>query len=54
VDEFAVHGREMYWLCRTRLSDSTVTGPQLQKALGVPVTRRNISTVRKLADKYGE
>jgi uncharacterized protein (DUF1697 family) len=53
VDDFAVHGREMYWLCRTRMSDSTVTGPQLQKALGAPMTGRNLNTVRKLAEKYG-
>jgi uncharacterized protein (DUF1697 family) len=52
VDDFAVHGREMYWLCRTRMSDSTITGPQLQRALGVPVTSRNLNTVRKLAEKY--
>jgi uncharacterized protein (DUF1697 family) len=52
VDDFAVHGREVYWLCRIRMSDSSITGPQLQKALGMPTTSRNLSTVRKLAEKY--
>ena len=51
VDDFAVHGREMYWLCRARMSDSQVTGPKLARALGMPMTSRNVSTVRKLAEK---
>jgi hypothetical protein len=34
------------------MSDSTITGPRLQKALGVPATSRNLNTVRKLAEKY--
>jgi uncharacterized protein (DUF1697 family) len=54
VDDFAVRGREMYWLCRTRISETTITGPRLAKALGMPMTNRNISTVRKLAEKYAE
>lgn len=52
VDEFHAHGREFYWLCRTRFSDSVVTGPVLAKALAVPTTTRNSTTVRKLAAKY--
>ncbi|HYH81352.1 MAG TPA: DUF1697 domain-containing protein [Longimicrobium sp.] len=51
-DDFAVLGREMYWLARGKLSDSSITGPRLQKALGVPMTNRNLNTVRKLAEKY--
>ena len=54
VDDFAVHGREMYWLARKRLSESTVTGPRLAKALGMQMTNRNVSTVRKLAERYAE
>jgi len=53
-DELAVHGREVYWLCRTRISDSKITGARLEKALGMPVTLRNVTTVRKLAEKYAE
>jgi uncharacterized protein (DUF1697 family) len=52
TDEFRLHGREMYWLCRTRISDSKVTGPRLERALGGPSTSRNITTVRRLAEKY--
>jgi len=53
TDEFHVHGREFYWLCRTRLSDSPLfTGTLLAKTVGVPSTMRNVTTVRKLAAKY--
>ena len=52
MDEFATHARELYWLCRTRVSESKVTGARLEKALGMPATLRNVTTVRKLAAKY--
>jgi uncharacterized protein (DUF1697 family) len=54
TDEFAIHGRELYWLCRARISDSPVTGAKLEKALGMPTTLRNVTTVRKLAARYVE
>lgn len=53
VDAFHAHGREVYWLCRTRFSDSQVPANKLAKAVGVSTTNRNVTTVRKLADKYG-
>ena len=51
TDDFHVHGRELYWWCRTRLSESRVTGALLEKALGAPATFRNVTTVRRLALK---
>ena len=55
VDEFHVHGRELYWLCRKRMSESTITGGVIEKAVGgMPGTNRNVTTVRKLAAKYHE
>jgi uncharacterized protein (DUF1697 family) len=48
-DRFAVHGRELYWWTRGRLSDSRITGAQLEKAMRQPGTSRNLTTVRKLA-----
>jgi uncharacterized protein (DUF1697 family) len=51
VDEFHVNGRELYWWCRTRFSDSKVRPGPLEKASGVG-TNRNVTTVRKLAAKY--
>ncbi len=52
LDEFRVHGRELYWLCRTTISQSKVNGGQLESALDMPTTLRNLTTVRKLAAKY--
>jgi uncharacterized protein (DUF1697 family) len=50
-DEFHVVGRELHWISRVRVSESTVSGPKIARALGGPTTLRNITTVRKLADK---
>lgn len=52
INDFHVHEREAYWLCRTRSSESNFTGAALEKALGMPATMRNITTVKKLAAKY--
>lgn len=52
VDDFQAHGREIYWLCRVRSSDSTISGALLEKTIGMPATMRNSTTVRKLAAKY--
>lgn len=52
TDEFRVEGRELYWLCRTKSMDSIVSGGKLEKAVGMPATFRNVTTIRKLAQKY--
>jgi len=52
IDEFHVSEREVYWLCHKRFSDSPFSGAKLEKALGMPTTLRNLTTVRKLAQKY--
>jgi uncharacterized protein (DUF1697 family) len=52
VDDFRFRGREMYWQCRGRFSDSLVSGSLLAKALGVDATVRNSTTVRKMAEKF--
>lgn len=51
-DEFHLHDREVYWLCRTRMSESVFFGAKLEKTFGMPTTMRNVTTVRKLAAKY--
>jgi uncharacterized protein (DUF1697 family) len=53
VDTLRVHGRELYWLSAKTLGQSSLTGAQLERALGQPGTMRNITTVRRLAAKYG-
>lgn len=52
-DDFRFDGRELYWLRRGRTSDSVFSGAALEKALGMPATLRNTTTVRKLAEKHG-
>ncbi len=52
IDDFDIHEREIYWLCRTKLSESRFSGALLEKAIGMPATLRNITTVKKLAAKY--
>src|SRR5258708_1595203 len=52
TDDFAVRGRELYWLIRTSFSESTVSGGLLEKTLGMPATLRNVNTVRRIAAKY--
>jgi uncharacterized protein (DUF1697 family) len=52
IDDFHVHGREIYWLCKKKQSDSKISNVVMEKALGVKSTLRGVNTVRKLAEKY--
>ncbi len=52
VDDFHIHGREVYWLCRTRFSESEFSGARLEKTLGMQTTLRNVTTIRKITAKY--
>lgn len=52
IDDFHVHGREIYWLCQKKQSDSTFSNAVLEKALGIKSTLRGVNTVRKMAGKY--
>jgi uncharacterized protein (DUF1697 family) len=52
VDDFHIHGREVYWLCRKRQSGSKISNAVLEKAIGQKSTLRGANTVQKLAAKY--
>ena len=52
VDHLNVKGREVYWLCLTKISDSKFYGGLLEKTIGMRTTLRNSNTVKKLAAKY--
>jgi len=52
IDDFHIHGREVYWLCRERQSNSKISNAVLEKALGQKSTMRGANTVRKMAEKY--
>ncbi len=52
-DEFRVIGREYYWLCLVRTSDSKVWIRSEIKALRLPTsTMRNMTSLRKLIAKH--
>ncbi len=52
IDDFHVHGREIYWVCLKKQSDSKISNVTIEKALGVKSTLRGVNTVNKLAEKY--
>ena len=51
LDNFHVHGREVYWLCK-RPSESTFSNAVLEKTLKMQATFRSAKTVARLAAKY--
>ncbi len=52
IDEFEVHGSEVYWYSRKTLTDSKFSGALLEKIIGMPATARNVNTVNRLVAKY--
>ena len=52
IDDFHVHGREVYWLCKLKQSDSKFSNVLFEKTLKVGVTFRGINTVARLSAKY--
>jgi uncharacterized protein (DUF1697 family) len=53
IDDLRLEGRQLYWFCRGRMSDSTISGATIEKTIGEPATVRNITTLRRLAERYG-
>jgi uncharacterized protein (DUF1697 family) len=52
IDDFHVQGREVYWLCRKKQSESTFSNVVLEKTMGRSSTIRGINTIQKMAAKY--
>ena len=52
IDDFAFHGREIYWRCLKKQSESTFSNAALEKNLGVQSTLRGLNTLQKMAQKY--
>jgi len=52
VDDFHIDGREIYWLCTKRQSESTFSNALLEKTVKARSTFRGFNTVQKLAAKY--
>ncbi len=52
IDDFRAVGREVYWLCKLRQSQSTFSNAALERASGRPSTLRGMNTIEKMAEKY--
>ena len=52
ADDFIVKRREVFNLRRDR-DKSVFSNNFIEKVLGVPATSRNLTTIRKIAEKYG-
>jgi uncharacterized protein (DUF1697 family) len=52
-DELALVGREIFWLRRTSMRDSTMSGARIERLVGGPVTARNMNTIDRILRKYG-
>lgn len=53
VDTLRIHGRELYWRVAERISATEVKDAVLGKALGMPMTMRNMNTVRRIIARIG-
>jgi uncharacterized protein (DUF1697 family) len=52
ADDFRVKGREVYWLRKTRQSDSPFKYVSLEKTLKIRATFRGLNTIERLAAKH--
>lgn len=52
IDDFHVHGREIYWFCLKKQSESTFSNAVLERTLGIQSTLRGFNTIQKMAEKY--
>lgn len=52
IDEFHVHDREVFWRCKTRQSESTMSNAVFERLLNVRVTFRGINTISRLSVKF--
>ncbi|MDR3683000.1 MAG: DUF1697 domain-containing protein [Geothrix sp.] len=52
VDTLRPSGREVWWLCQVKQSESRFSNAVFEKALGLKATFRGFSTLQRLAAKY--
>lgn len=53
TDDFHLRGRELWWLRRAQESAGKLGNGTFEKALGASATFRNVTTLRRLAARYG-
>lgn len=51
-EDFEICDHHVLWLVRSRFSDSALSGPSLERTLGVPTTVRNATTVRRMVERF--
>src|SRR5258705_3911511 len=49
MDDFHLHGREVYWVCRAKVSGPEFSGARLAQTLRLPATFRKLTTAHKMA-----
>lgn len=52
IDDFHTSGREVYWLCKLKQSQSKFNNNVFEKALKIRATFRGMRTIERLAAKY--
>jgi uncharacterized protein (DUF1697 family) len=55
-DEFHTEGREVYWLCRGKISEVSLAWQPMEKAFKnsrAAATSRNLRTIRQIVAQYG-
>jgi|SRR5579872_3571794 len=52
IDGFHVNGREVYWICKTLQSESTMSNMRFEKVMKTRVTFRGLKTIVKLTAKH--
>ncbi|MFZ1376784.1 MAG: DUF1697 domain-containing protein [Geothrix sp.] len=52
VDAFRTSGREVWWLCRVRQSDSAFSNAVFERTVKAKATFRGFNTLQRLAAKY--
>lgn len=48
IDAIRVTGRELYWLSQKSTGTSKLTGAAIERAMAMPMTLRNVTSLRKL------
>lgn len=49
ADDFHLHGKEVYWLCKTMQSDSKFNNALFERTVRAKATFRSLTTITKLA-----
>lgn len=53
MDAFGTGSRELYWLCRGPSLETQARWPDIEKALSLDFTMRNLNTVARMVARYG-